>query len=354
MTNERLVMRLLSLSLRRALALCACALLGAMVSVGAGAQEKPKEQSKDKGPQVAEAELKAAKKINEAKDAAAKFQTASEFLAKYPKSPLRPQIVTYVAAQIAGVKDNAQKISLAENFMNTFAEAGDANLMYPVLVDAYLDAKRTEDAFNAAEGWLESNPEEIRARYLLAISGADAARTNNPKFVKPSQQYGLKAIELIEAGKKPSDFSDADWSKNKGIWLPQLYQAMGLLSLVNNNPNEALPRLQKASTLNPNDPFTYVLIGSIKNDEYTETGKQYKATTDAAAKTAMEKKLLAQMDEVIELYAHALGLMEGKPAYQPLREQLMPELENYYKYRHKGSTDGMQQLINKYKTPSTP
>jgi len=57
------------------------------------------------------------------------------------------------------------------------------------------------------------------------------------------------------------------------------------------------------------------------------------------------------MDEVIEFFAHAVGLSEGKAAYQQLHDQILQDLQAYYKYRHGGSIDGLQQLIDKYKMP---
>jgi hypothetical protein len=57
------------------------------------------------------------------------------------------------------------------------------------------------------------------------------------------------------------------------------------------------------------------------------------------------------LDEVIETFAHAVGLAEGQAPYQQLHDQILQDLQAYYKYRHGGSTDGLQQLIDKYKTP---
>jgi hypothetical protein len=44
-------------------------------------------------------------------------------------------------------------------------------------------------------------------------------------------------------------------------------------------------------------------------------------------------------------------LSKGKPLYQQLHDQILQDLQSYYAYRHGGSTDGMQQLIDKYKQP---
>lgn len=338
------------------IAACACLMLAAAAvsPTAAGARDDRQEKPKDnKAAQVSDAERKAATKINEAKDAAVRFQAASDFVQKYPKSTLRAQIAGNVVGHIANVQDVKQRISLAENFMNTFAEASETNLMYPVLIDAYLEAKRVEDGFNAASSWLEANPNEAGVLYILTLAGADEARRNNAKFAQQSQTYGLKAIELIEADKKPATMDAATWSKSKTTWLPQLYQSVGLIQLMSGNATEALPRIQKAMTLNPRDPFNYVLVSGIRNVEYEDMAKQYQAMPAGPSKDSMMKSITAKLDEVIDLYAHAVGLSEGRPEYKPLHDQILEGLQTYYKYRHK-STDGMQQLIDKYKNPPTP
>jgi len=58
------------------------------------------------------------------------------------------------------------------------------------------------------------------------------------------------------------------------------------------------------------------------------------------------------IDRVIDVYAHFIALSEGVAQLAAIRQQEMQDLENYYKYRHNKSTDGMQQLIDKYKTPA--
>ena len=312
-----------------------------------------KEQSKEKGPEVSDGERKLAAKINAAPDAAAKMQAAGEFIKKYPKSSLRPQIVGFLSNQIASVADNAQKIALAENFQRLFTEAGDAQLITPVLIDAYIATKRIDDAFRLSDTWLQKDPDDVGVLAVLAITGTNEAKLNNPKFVQQSQQYGFKAIELIEANKKPAHMDDAQWSKNKATWLPQLYHSTGYIALVSGAARaDALARLQKAVALDPADPVNYVLIGNIKNAEYEEMAKQYQGTAAGATRDAMLPKINAQLDEVIDIYAHSVALLQGKPEYKQAHDQVMSDLQAYYKYRHNNSTDGLQQLIDKYKAPS--
>lgn len=335
-------------SVSRYFVVSALVIFSACFALGASFQEK------DKQAQVSDAERKAAQKINDAKDAAAKMAAAGEFLKKYPKSSLRPKVARFIADQIRSTQDTAQKISLAETYLNTFSEASETNLVYPILINAYINAKRVEDAFNAAGPWLEQNPNEVDVLYMLAVTGTDEARRQNPKYAKQSQQYGIKAIELIEADKRPEAFTVEGWNKNKVIWLPQLYQTTGLLSLLAGDTADAITRLEKSAKLNPSDPYNYVMLSGIKNEQYGNAAKQLQEMPAGAARTETEKKLTAQLDEIIDLYAHAIGLMEGKQQYQQLHDRLMTDLTNYYKFRHNNSTAGMQDLINKYKQPSTP
>lgn len=332
----------------------ACALLGLLVLTAVPAfSTRPQEKPKEKPAQVSDGERKAVQKLNDAKDPTAKMRVASEFVLKFPTSSLRPRIVDVLIKEIAGVSDSAQKITLAENFLGTFMEASEANRMYPVLIDAYVAAKRVDDAFNAAKPWLEVNPNEVDVLYLLAVVGTDEARRENLQFVASSEQYGRKAIELIEADKRPEGIPVENWNKTKSAWLPQLYQSMGVIALLNKKTSEAFAKLQKAAALNQSDPLNYILLGNLKNDEYTSAARQFQAMPAGQTRIDAEKSLFARLDEVIDLFAHALGLMDAKPQYQQLSEQMLSDLTTFYKFRHK-STNGMQELIQKYKRPATP
>ncbi len=88
-----------------------------------------------------------------------------------------------------------------------------------------------------------------------------------------------------------------------------------------------------------------MLLGTFANDEYQELAKKYNAEKNEA----VLKQAQAKMDEVIDWYARAIAGAEGKPAYEPMTKELMPNLEQYYSYRHNGSTNGLKELIEKYK-----
>ena len=222
----------------------------------------------------------------------------------------------------------------------------------PTLIDAFAAAKRPDDAFSSGAQFLAQHPDSLYVLVQLMSVGTDQAKQKNPKFIPQSLQYGAKAIELFEADKKPEGMDDAGWQKYKGTVLPSLHQSMGVLNMVKGDRAEAKVRLAKASQVTPTDAFNYVLLADILDQEYQDGALHYKGMPSGPAKDEELKKVLASLDAVIDAYAHAVALAEGNAALEPVRKQFLGNMEAYYKYRHKGSTAGMQELIDKYKSPA--
>jgi hypothetical protein len=331
-------MKLRAFIFGRALALCAlCAVSVGVVSA-----------------QASDAEQKAAQAVQAATDAQTTAAAAMEFVKKYPKSSLRPQVARAIADKLATVQDPAQRATFAEGALKVFDRPDEVLIINPVLINAYVEAKRIDDAFRLGSAWVEKNPNAVTGFTQMALVGIDQARLGNAKFVPQSQQYAAKAVELIEANKKPAEMSDADWASYKAEWLPQLYQSLGMLSYVSKNPADARTKLEKAAALGTTDPTTYFLLADMIDQDYSESASKINAMKAGAERDAAFKQAQDQLDKVIELYAQTVALSEGRTGYEKMHEQVLPVLTNYYKYR-KGSTDGLQQLIDKYKkTATTP
>jgi hypothetical protein len=303
-------------------------------------------------PNVSAEEQSLAKAIMSAPDAAAKLKAAAELIKKHPKTTLRPRVASNLMSEIAKVTDTAQKITLAQDYQKIFTEPSEQDLILPVLIDAYGDANRPDEAFSAAVTLL-AHQDSVRTRVRLTQIGTEQAKKRNGKFVADSLKYGAKAIELIEADKKPADMDDAAWKQFKEV-LPGLYQSMGILHVVSGDHPGAKVSLLKAAELAPTDAFNYLLLSGILNDEYQTDAKTYQGMPDGQAKRDALPKVLAKLDAVIDSYAHMIALSEGNAPLQPMRQQYLQDIESYYKYRHNNSTAGMQQLIDKYKVPAKP
>jgi len=310
-------------------------------------------QEKSDQPKVSAGEQKAAEAITAAPDPAAKLKAGAAFIKKYPKSTLRSRVAQALANDIAAVKDAAQKISLSQEYQGVFKEPSDQELIVPVLLDGYADANRFDEAFATGTEFLKSSPDSIRVLVRLMVLGTDQAKQRNSKFVEQSLQYGARAIQLIEAKKIPPGMDDVTW-KFFETNLPGMYQSMGILNLVKGDRVEGRARLTKATELAPNDPFNYLLLLDLLDSEYQEAAKRYQGMPSSKAKNDEYPKVMAALDKVIDTLARAVALSEGNARLEQARQQAMKDLETYYKYRHSNSTEGMQQLIDKYKVTAKP
>ena len=304
-------------------------------------------------PKLSADESKAVSAINAAPDAAAKLAAAEEFVKKYPKSEARLQVAEYVAGQIAQLKDTAQKLALTDSFQKVFTGDKEIDAIKRVILEAYIAADRMDDAFSLAATMLTKNPEDLRVLEQMTFTGTEEVKRQHPKYLAQTEQYAAKAIALIEANRKPAFMDEASWSTDKAA-LPLLYQQTAILSLLSGKPAEAKAKLEKAIALNAAEPFNYVLLGSIFNDDYQQMAQTYRQMPESSQKQELWKKITAVLDDVIDKYAHAVGLSEGRPEYQKLHDQVLQDLTSYYKFRHSDSTAGLQQLIDKYKIPAKP
>lgn len=333
--------------MKRAFILLVSAILSLTASLAAAQPaNQPKPPSAD--------EQKAALAIAAAPDAAAKMKAATDFVKKYPKSVLRVRVARGVADQISAVTDSAQKITFAQTYQQAFTEASEQELILPVLIEALSQAKRADEAFAAGAGFLAKSPDSIVILIQLLATAADEAKKENRKFAAQGIQYGRHAIELIDAGKKPADVDDATWAKYKTDTVPSLYQSLGLLSLVTGNRADAAGFYTKAAELAPTDGFNALMLAGMLVEDYQTQAKHYQSLPNGPAKDEELKKTQALLDKVIDSTARAIALSEGNPAYAQARQQYLQDLEAYYKYRHNGSTAGMQELINKFKPAPKP
>ncbi len=294
-----------------------------------------------------------ARKISAAADPAAKMKAASLFINKFPNTTIRSRVAQDMASQVGGVKDNTQKLALAQELQKIFNQPADAEAVGPVVVQAYADANQPDGAFAQGAAFVSQAPDSVPLLVQLVAIGTDLLKKQNPNFVTQTIQYGEHAIQVIEA-KNTNTFEDSSWLSYKSQVLPGLYQSLGMLYLAKEERAAAAAKYKKASELAPKDPFNFVMLAGLANSEYQDEAKRYQTMPAGPARDEQLKKAQSQLDGVIDAYAHAIALSEGNATLQEVRQQYLQDLESYYKYRHNGSTDGMQDLINKYKPAALP
>ncbi len=312
-------------------------------------QDQKQGQTKDQPPQVSEDEQKALAKINAASGADAKLKAAAEYLKKYSKSQMRPRVAGVIADEIIAVKDSSQKITLAQNFTSTFNQPNEADLVKPALVEAYLNSGKIDEALKESSKYLEKNPDDVIMLTQLALSGMNQAQKQaaSPKLLQESSQAAGKAIEMMETDKKPERMTAEAWNTYRNTWLPRIYQAHGAILYFSNDKARARDKLEKAVGVDPYDPPTLLLLVNVSNEEYQELAKKYQAEK----KSEILNQALTKMDETIDWMARAIGATESNAQFKEVNQQLKENMKQYYEFRHDGKTDGMNELIQKYKKP---
>ena len=299
--------------------------------------------------EVSEDEYRAAKKVENARDATDALNAAADFVKSYPKTTIKAIVANKTAAKITEVKDPAQKAAFAEKFLTIFTTPPESEIIYSTQIDAYIKSGRDDDAFKAGAAHFEKHPDDAGGLTILAWEGVDQLKKKNPAYAAESVQYANQAVKVMESGSKPADFTEEQWKIFKASWLPKLYQAIGLISMMSGDDEEARAKLEKSLQYDAKDPGTYMLLGEAANNQYRALAAKTQGMSAGPEREADLKKALEQMDHVIQYDAQAVALSEGRAEYKPLHDQLMENLTEYYKYRHNGSTEGLQQLLDSYK-----
>jgi tetratricopeptide (TPR) repeat protein len=294
------------------------------------------------------AEADALRAIKLATNPTSKLAAAEDFIAKFPNSNARLDVAEVVADEILKIKNGAVALALLDRARAVFTSEQEQEILKPVALEAYAIGNRTDDAFTLAREMLAKNPDDLRVLVRITAAGTDETRKKNLKYSEAALQYGLKAIALIEGGKKPAGLDAETWALLQGN-LPELYQQTAILYLASGNTLEAKARLTKASTLSPQDPSNYALLARVINADYLLQTDAYEAMPDGKPKQDALKQLETLLDSMIDAYARAAGLATGRAAYQTLLQQVIPALTIYYKRRHNESIMGLQQLINRYR-----
>jgi tetratricopeptide (TPR) repeat protein len=335
----------------RALAMIVCASL-AFTAALAAAQDK--QQANNDAPKISEGEQKAIDKIKSANGVAEKLKASAEYLKKNGKSQMRPRVAVYVSDEIVKVTDHNQRVGFAENFTKTFNQAEDADLIKPTLIESLIALNRFEEAFNEGSKYVERKPDDVIVLTMLASAGANQAgnqiQSNQAPpagMLQKASDAGAKAVELLEADKKPEKMDAAYWNTFRNTWLPRLYSAQGIILFVNKDKVAAKDKLEKAIGLDPYDLGTLLMLRNISNDEYTSLVERYQSER----KQALLNEALQKMDELIDWLARAAAVTEGNAQYDAMNKQIMDQLNEMYAFRHEKKMDGLKELIQKYKKP---
>jgi tetratricopeptide (TPR) repeat protein len=218
------------------------------------------------------------------------------------------------------------------------------------LNDALYVKKDFAKAFQVGNQMLAADPENLSLLIQLGYAGYNAQSLNPPvtTFSPTSLGYAKKAVEMLEAGKTPSEWV---LFKTKDEALGYLNFAIGEY-MRKDNPAGALPYYLKSASVAPTKDvaLTYARIAeSYERGQYEQLKKDFAARFEGKPETDESKYALNNLNEVIDrvmdAYARAISLAGSDPKFQQLKNESMQILTGYYKFRNNNTTTGLDAFI---------
>lgn len=209
---------------------------------------------------------------------------------------------------------------------------------------------KSADAFRIGGEVLAEDPNNLN--YLLTLADYSGRLAKGPSkdfsFSDKGSEYAKKAIELINSGKQPLGVEPAKWEQSKGTTVAAMFQNIGFFSLKANKGEDALVAFNESLKSYCADPITHYLVAQVHKNKYEALSQQYNSMTDDQ-KTSDEGKAVLEkinpvIDQIVEAYGKMMAFSEGK-GLDALRNGVKPDFEGFYKYRHDGKADGMEEYV---------
>jgi hypothetical protein len=207
--------------------------------------------------------------------------------------------------------------------------------------------KKYDEAFTLGRQILNDDGNDLTTLYTLARGGLFAATTGSEANNAATAQYAKKAIQLIQAGGTVP-------GQSKEETLGVLNYALGVTS-IKAAPSDAVNAFYQVASL-PNsaksDPQTFYLLAvAYQAADYDKLAQDYKTQCTTAEQTAspsckaMTDRLNMVVDRVVDAYARAIALSGTNPKFANAKTEWMKALTDFYKYRHEGKVDGLNEYI---------
>jgi hypothetical protein len=246
----------------------------------------------------------------------------------------------------ADITEDQQKIV---DYLKKWTSAYEEGSKKNQLPDLLYNKKQYPEAYALGETILKSDPENIKVLVDLGANGYVVAPLNNQQMNAAALQYAQKALQLIDAGKAPEDWSPL---AGKDAAVAYLNFTIGTLTL-EKDPSNALKNLIKAAQFETplkKSPFTYAYIAAAyETGPYAKQSADYKAMYGGKDETPESKLALANInqlvDRMIDGYARAVALAGGDAQFAKQKPVWQESLTTWYKYLHNNSDAGMNEYV---------
>ncbi|HWQ34680.1 MAG TPA: hypothetical protein VNQ79_17655 [Blastocatellia bacterium] len=279
----------------------------------------------------------------QAKDEAKACTLSQEFLAKYPQS----QYAKYVRRTFD--KCGFDQFQTA---LNNYYKAP--------------DAAKLEALLAAGEKVLKDQPDQLYITTQMAIAVSRSAISGSYKDLEKARAMAEKTLARLESTTPPEGWQPEQYNALREAALVQLNQFLGWAALrqENTDPQQVLTYLNRAIEIKGKDgtgwkdPNNYWLRAGAYTKQYEKLKAQYDALSDTEKTGEAGRALLAQVDALVDKligdYARVVAFAT-QPQTQPLQQAAREQLEQFWKYKHNGKTEGLAEYIRTVQTdPNAP
>ena len=210
-------------------------------------------------------------------------------------------------------------------------------------------AQQFDALFRTGKVILADEPDHLKTIFHLAYAGYLAGGRGDDSFAAESLEHARRAMQLIESGAKPTDWQPF---ADKSDALGYLHFVVGELTF-KDDPAGSARLFRKAlgfeTTLRRTPVIYSRLAACYVASEYDPLSKDYTARfagkdPSDESRAALEK-INGVVDHVVDAYARAVALSGDDPKYADAKRRWSDELTRFYKFRHDGSTEGLDALV---------
>ncbi|MDQ1590842.1 MAG: hypothetical protein QOG71_1469 [Pyrinomonadaceae bacterium] len=219
------------------------------------------------------------------------------------------------------------------------------------LNDALYVKKDYAKAFQVGNQVIAADPENLSLLIQLGYAGynAQSQKPSVTTYSPTALGYAKKAIEMLEAGKTPSEWV---LFKTKDEALAYLNFAVGEY-MIKADPAGAVPYYLKSLSMETpvktTAPAYARLAAAYQVGQYDPLQKEFTAKFGGKPETEESKFALNNlnqvMDRVIDAYARAVNLAGSDPKMAEDKKVWLEALTGFYKFRNNDSTTGLDAFI---------
>lgn len=269
------------------------------------------------------------------KDETKCYNLSKELISKYPK--VQEGYIKAANAQITRVEVEIPR----QKAYTEFAKALEAYYTPPQ------DASKLENLFNTGDELSKVNP---GLKFLTvgqsAIAGATGVMNETSKNAERAKEYNLEALSIFTTNNPPQDVDLAkSYNTLRLEVLPVSNQYLGYYySVVNIDPQKALDYLGKSIAIKSplegkgwKDPNNYLIRSGVYNKQYTDLSKQYSAMTDEQKTGDEGKKVLSEINDILDkkLIPENARIIAtaNKPEHKSSKDAALQRFESLWNFR---------------------